>query len=140
MPEKPDFTKDTGPAGPPGDQGDPGPAGDTGLQGDQGDPGPTGDTGLQGDQGDQGDQGETGPPGTTTWAGITDKPTEFNPEDHHEDHESGGSGEMSVAALEGELADEQDSGKIKGVIIDDSAKADGKLLGFVSASGKVEYI
>jgi len=104
---------------------------------DKGDPGDPGDTGPVGAEGPTGPEG---PPGTTTWDGITDKPTEFNPEDHHADHESGGSGEMSVAALGGELADEQDSGKIKGVTIDDSAKADGKFLGYVAATGFVEYI
>jgi len=30
--------------------------------------------GIKGDKGDQGDQGPQGDPGTTTWAGITDKP------------------------------------------------------------------
>jgi hypothetical protein len=34
--------------------------------------GPKGD---KGDTGAQGVQGVAGPPGTTTWAGITDKPT-----------------------------------------------------------------
>lgn len=91
MTEKEDYTKDKG------DTGDAGPQGIQGIQGDAGDPGPQGDQGIQGIQGDQGDvgpqgpQGDEGPPGTTTWAGITDKPTEFAPEAHHEDHEPGGS-------------------------------------------------
>ena len=91
MSEKEDYTKDKG------DPGDTGPQGIQGDQGDQGDVGPQGIQGIQGIQGDQGDvgpqgpQGDEGPPGTTTWAGITDKPTEFNPETHHEDHEPGGS-------------------------------------------------
>ena len=90
MSEKEDYTKDKG------DPGDTGPQGIQGIQGDQGDVGPQGIQGIQGIQGDQGDTGPAGPtgpegpPGTTTWAGITDKPTEFNPEAHHEDHEPGG--------------------------------------------------
>ena len=66
MSEKEDYTKDKG---------------DTGAQGPQGDVGP------------QGPQGDEGPPGTTTWAGITDKPSEFPPEDHGTNHEKGGSDE-----------------------------------------------
>ncbi|WP_130470655.1 collagen-like protein [Candidatus Magnetaquicoccus inordinatus] len=79
-----------GPAGPQGPQGDPGPTGPQGIQGlqgpkgDTGDPGPAGPQGPQGIQGIKGDtgnagatgpQGATGPAGTTTWTGITDKPT-----------------------------------------------------------------
>ena len=37
-------------------------------------PGPVGSIGVTGPKGDKGD---TGDPGTTTWDGITDKPTEF---------------------------------------------------------------
>lgn len=33
-------------------------------------------------RGDKGEQGEKGDPGTTTWAGITDKPSEFPPSAH----------------------------------------------------------
>lgn len=47
MAEKPDYTRDKGDAGAPGAAGEQGPAGE---------------------------QGQEGPPGTTTWAGITDKP------------------------------------------------------------------
>ena len=43
-----------------------GPQGERGLQGEQGPKGDKGDTGKQGPQGD---------PGTTTWEGITNKPT-----------------------------------------------------------------
>lgn len=85
MGEKEDYTKD---------------------KGDQGDQGIPGDS-IQGDKGDKGDTGDTGPPGTTTWDGITDKPTEFPPEDHHALHENGGDQEISVAALSGLLADDQ---------------------------------
>lgn len=41
-------------------------------KGEKGDTGPKGD---RGDQGIQGERGPTGPAGTTTWAGITGKPT-----------------------------------------------------------------
>lgn len=50
-----------------------GPKGERGLQGIQG---------IQGPKGDKGDKGDTGPAGTTTWAGITDKPTTFTPATH----------------------------------------------------------
>ena len=43
-------------------------------KGDKGDKGEKGDTGAQGPQGIQGEKGEKGDPGTTTWAGITDRP------------------------------------------------------------------
>jgi hypothetical protein len=69
--EKPDYTKD---------QGETGPAGPVGPQGPQG------------------IQGETGPPGTTTWAGITDKPTTFSPSNHHLNHESGGSDPVDLSS------------------------------------------
>lgn len=79
-----------GPKGDKGDKGDAGevgPVGPQGLQGEKGDrgdigpQGPKGDTGLQGPQGERGLQGIQGPkgdkgdPGTTTWEGITNKPT-----------------------------------------------------------------
>jgi hypothetical protein len=44
--------------------------------------GDQGETGEAGATGDTGPQGETGPPGTTTWAGITDKPSTFEPSAH----------------------------------------------------------
>lgn len=56
--------------------------GEQGLQGIQGEQGIQGVQGEQGIQGIQGIQGETGPPGTTTWAGITDKPSTFTPTSH----------------------------------------------------------
>ena len=74
-----------------GPQGLPGPKGDTGDTGQQGLTGPSGDDayevavseGFVGTRaqwlaslvGPQGPQGETGPAGTTSWTGITDKPT-----------------------------------------------------------------
>ncbi len=57
-----------------------------------GTPGPTGPTGPEGPE------GPTGPPGTTTWAGITDKPTEFAPEAHAASHEAGGSDALLAAS------------------------------------------
>ena len=84
-----------------------GPKGDTGATGPQGPKGDTGATGAAGSDGANGDsayavalangfvgteaqwlaslvgpQGDTGPAGTTTWAGITDKPTTFAPSAH----------------------------------------------------------
>ena len=58
--------------GPQGIQGPKGEKGDTGPQGIQGLKGEKGDTGPQGIQGPKGDKGD---PGTTTWEGITNKPT-----------------------------------------------------------------
>lgn len=46
----------------------------TNLKGDKGDKGDQGIQGLKGDPGIQGPKGETGPAGTTTWAGLTDRP------------------------------------------------------------------
>lgn len=85
-------------AGPQGDTGIQGITGNTGPTGAAGQngavgadstvAGPTGDTGVQGIQGIQGsagakgDTGDTGAAGTTTWAGITDKPSTFAPSTH----------------------------------------------------------
>lgn len=80
-----------GPQGPQGEQGAPGAEGPQGIQGPAGAQGPQGEAGLDGDdgeqgpegpQGPQGEQGEQGPAGTTSWAGITDKPISFPPEAH----------------------------------------------------------
>ena len=60
---------DTGAQGPQGPKGDTGPQGPQGLQGLKGDKGEVGPQGIQGPKGDKGD------PGTTTWEGITNKPT-----------------------------------------------------------------
>lgn len=86
MTEKEDYTKDVGPAGPQGDKGD---------------------------KGDKGDTGDTGPPGTTTWAGITDKPSTFTPLDHT--HQSAGGQGAKIdhgLALDG-LADDDHTQYIK---------------------------
>ena len=67
-----------GPQGPQGERGDIGPQGLQGLKGDKGEVGPQGlkgDKGEVGPQGIQGPKGDKGEPGTTTWEGITNKPT-----------------------------------------------------------------
>lgn len=79
-----------GPAGPQGEPGIDGAdstvAGPIGPQGPQGEPGPAGPAGADSTvPGPQGPQGEAGPAGTTTWAGITDKPTAFAPDEHTHD-------------------------------------------------------
>lgn len=73
----------------PGPQGEQGPVGPAGAKGETGDIGPQGPAGPKGDpgaastvpgpKGDKGDPGDTGPPGTTSWAGITDKPATYPP-------------------------------------------------------------
>lgn len=67
-------------AGGGGAQGPAGPSGATGPQGPQGIQGPPGPSG---DTGPQGPSGVTGPPGTTSWNGITDKPSTFAPDPHN---------------------------------------------------------
>lgn len=62
-----------------GIQGEQGPKGDKGEKGDIGPAGLQGEKGEQGAQGDKGDKGDIGPAGTTTWTGITGKPTVFPP-------------------------------------------------------------
>ena len=66
-----------GPAGQNGTDGAVGPAGPAGQNGAQGPQGIQGPQGPQGPIGPEGPEGPAGPPGTTTWAGITDKPTEI---------------------------------------------------------------
>lgn len=84
----PGDTGPTGPEGPAGPAGEPGPQGEVGAQGIQGPPGeagpegPEGSQGIQGPIGPEGPKGDTGDPGTTTWAGITDKPATFPPDSH----------------------------------------------------------
>ena len=68
-----------GPQGPKGDKGDTGNTGPIGLTGPEG---PEGPQGIQGPQGPKGDKGDTGPAGTTSWTGITDKPSSFTPSAH----------------------------------------------------------
>ncbi|QRP60669.1 collagen-like protein [Corynebacterium minutissimum] len=83
-----------GPPGEKGDTGDPGPRGlpgepgKDGIDGKPGEQGPPGDKGDQGERGPRGlpgakgDQGPKGDPGTTSWDGITDKPSTFPAEPH----------------------------------------------------------
>ena len=72
----------TGPAGATGDAGATGPAGPAGadstVPGPQGPAGPTGPASTV--PGPAGPTGATGPPGTTSWTGITDKPSTFPPD------------------------------------------------------------
>lgn len=73
---------------------------------------------------------------------MTDRPDYQKstiPTAHAASHEDGGSDEISVAALSGLLADEQDAGKIKGVTVDNTDIADLKLLQYNAATGKLEY-
>lgn len=74
-----------------GDTGDPGPAGKPGEQGPKGDKGdpfeyedftPEQLKALTGPQGPKGATGARGPAGTTSWSGITDKPSTFPPAKH----------------------------------------------------------
>lgn len=53
--------------------------GQDGAQGTPGTPGTPGADGEDGAAGQDGADGATGPPGTTSWAGITDKPSTFAP-------------------------------------------------------------
>lgn len=62
------------------------------------------------------------------------------PPGHKARHQNGGADKISVVGLSGLLADEQNAGKIKAVTVDDAAKADGKVLAFQVASGKLEYV
>ena len=89
-----------GPRGLPGEdgeKGDPGEPGPAGKQGATGARGPKGDKGdpfeyedftpeqlksLTGPQGPKGAKGAMGPAGTTSWSGITDKPSTFPPAKH----------------------------------------------------------
>lgn len=58
---------------------------------------------------------------------------------HKTSHENGGADEISVAGLSGLLADEQNAGKIKGVDVDDTNIADGRVPVFRTASGNIEF-
>lgn len=157
MAEKQDYTKDIGETGPAGAVGPEGPGGETGPEGPPGTTtwdgitdkptsftpaahGATHENTAADEISVENLSGELADEQKSSWAKVSGKPTSFNPSAHSSDHENGGGDELSVEDLSGKLADEQDAGLIKGVIIDDSAKADGKLLGYVSATGNVEYI
>ena len=86
-----------GPRGLPGEDGAKGEPGEPGPAGKQGARGPKGDKGdpfeyedftseqlkaLTGPQGPKGATGARGPAGTTSWSGITDKPSTFPPAKH----------------------------------------------------------
>ena len=71
------------------------------MQGLQGIKGDKGDTGIQGLKGDKGDKGDAG---TTTWGGITDKPTSFNPSTHNQDASTISTGTLADARLSSNIA------------------------------------
>ena len=91
-----------GPAGPTGAKGDTGstgatgPQGPAGPQGATGATGPAGPTGATGATGATGPQGPTGPAGTTTWSGITDKPSTFTPSAHAASHGANGDDAINI--------------------------------------------
>jgi len=55
--------------------------------------------GAVGATGPAGPTGATGPAGTTTWAGITDKPTTFQPSSHASTHSASGSDPITVGTV-----------------------------------------
>ena len=54
-------------------------------------------------------------------------------------HEDGGADEVDVTDLSGVLADEQDAGSIKGVVVNDAAIADDYILKYDTVSGELGY-
>lgn len=74
------------------------------------------------------------------WDDILDKPASFPTEAHSANHENTGSDEISLAGLSGTLADPQDAGKIKGVTINDAAKADQFCLVYDSGTNRLIYV
>lgn len=74
------------------------------------------------------------------WSEIIDKPTSFAPDSHSTNHENTGSDEISVTGLSGALADAQNAGAIKGVTINDAAKADQYCLVFDSGTDRIIYV
>lgn len=75
-----------------------------------------------------------------TWSEIIGKPVTFDPGAHKTSHQSGGSDQVSVAGLSGVLASAQDAGAIKGVTINDAAKADQFCLVYDSGTNRVIYV
>jgi len=63
-----------------------------------------------------------------------------DPTPHGPSHEKDGADEVSIANLSGETADEQNAGKIKGVEIDDSEKADQAVFVFDEATDTIKYV
>lgn len=76
----------------------------------------------------------------SAWGDITGKPSSFTPSAHKASHQKTGADEISVCALSGTLADPQDAGAIKGVTINDAAKADQKVLAYDSGTERIIYI
>ncbi|AKU42357.1 tail protein [Mycobacterium phage UnionJack] len=82
------------------------------LAGVRGPKGPIGDQGPKGDQGPQGIQGirgPEGPPGTTSWDGITNRPSTFPPSAHS--HAIG-----DVTGLQEELDTKKDADGVWGIV------------------------
>jgi len=75
-----------------------------------------------------------------TWNEVRNKPSSFDPGAHKTSHQYGGDDQISVAALTGTLADEQNAGAIKAVTINDAAKADQWVLGYDSGTDRIIYI
>ncbi len=73
------------------------------VSGGVGPAGPTGATGAT---------GATGPAGTTTWAGITDKPATFDPSAHASSHASAGSDPITVGTVSGRIVTTTTGGKL----------------------------
>ena len=59
---------------------------------------------------------------------------------HHRSHESSAPDEIDVTDLPGVLAEGQNAAKIKGVAIDDTAKANKKVLGYDEGADRIAYI
>lgn len=70
---------------------------------------------------------------------ITNYVSESTFNSHKTRHQNSGADEINVAGLSGVLADEQDAGKIKGITVDDTDLANGKILKYNSTSGNLEY-
>jgi hypothetical protein len=73
------------------------------VSGGVGPAGPTGATGAT---------GATGPAGTTTWAGITDKPATFSPTAHASSHASAGSDPITVGTVSGRFVTTTTAGRL----------------------------
>jgi len=60
--------------------------------------GAAGAAGSAGATGPQGPQGATGPAGTTSWNGLTDRPTTFTPTSHASSHAAAGADPLTLSA------------------------------------------
>jgi len=130
-PTGPQGNSITGPTGPTGPAGVAGQSitGPTGAAGSNGLPGSVGATGPTGAASTvPGPTGATGQAGTTTWAGITDKPATFPPEGHTHSASDTTSGEFDPARLPIATANARGAVRIgSGISIDAN--------GVISASG-----